>query len=48
MTGAVEELALHAGQSAGLIRGIAPAATIVRMLVEEATAALARGTALLE
>jgi nitronate monooxygenase len=47
MTGAVEELALHAGQSAGLIRSIAPAATIVRTLVEEAVAALARGAALL-
>jgi nitronate monooxygenase len=41
MTGELEALALYAGQSAGIVQAVEPAATIVRQLVEEAEAILA-------
>jgi NAD(P)H-dependent flavin oxidoreductase YrpB (nitropropane dioxygenase family) len=41
MTGPVEDLAMYAGQSAGLVREVSPAADIVARLVEEARAAMA-------
>ncbi|MGI5213154.1 NAD(P)H-dependent flavin oxidoreductase [Plantactinospora sp. CA-290183] len=40
MTGRLDELALYAGQSAGGIHSVAPAAEIVETLLREATAAL--------
>jgi len=41
MTGDVEEMALYAGQSVGLVREVLPAAEIVRRLVADAEDALA-------
>jgi NAD(P)H-dependent flavin oxidoreductase YrpB (nitropropane dioxygenase family) len=38
----LETAALYAGQSAGLVRGVKPAAEIVRDLVTETEAAIAR------
>jgi nitronate monooxygenase len=43
MTGDLEALALYAGQSAGLLSEMKPAAEIVRELVEETAQALRRG-----
>ena len=40
-TGALEEMALYAGQGAGLIRDVVPAAERLRRMVAEATACLA-------
>jgi nitronate monooxygenase len=40
-TGALEEMALYAGQGAGLIRDVVPAAERLRRIVEEAEACLA-------
>lgn len=45
MTGDLEGMALYAGQSAGLIHDVAPAADIVRRIVAEAEAALAISSA---
>jgi nitronate monooxygenase len=42
MTGDLEALALYAGQSAGLVQAVEPAATIVQRLVEEAEIVLQR------
>ena len=42
MTGELEEMALYAGQSVGLVHGSAPAGDIVRQLVEQTYAALER------
>jgi nitronate monooxygenase len=42
MVGDLEALALYAGQSAGLVQAVEPAETIVRELVDEAEAILAR------
>jgi NAD(P)H-dependent flavin oxidoreductase YrpB (nitropropane dioxygenase family) len=42
MTGELEALALYAGQSAGLVDAIEPAAAIVRAMVDEADAILRR------
>jgi NAD(P)H-dependent flavin oxidoreductase YrpB (nitropropane dioxygenase family) len=42
MSGDVGEMALYAGQSVGLIPDIAPAAEIIRRIVDQATAILAR------
>jgi NAD(P)H-dependent flavin oxidoreductase YrpB (nitropropane dioxygenase family) len=42
LDGDVEEMALYAGQSAGLVHDVRPAADIVATLVDEATAAFGR------
>ena len=44
LEGEVDEMALYAGQSAGLVHDVRPAADIVASLVREAEAALARPT----
>jgi NAD(P)H-dependent flavin oxidoreductase YrpB (nitropropane dioxygenase family) len=41
MQGGVEEMALYAGQSIGLVREIRPAAAIVEQIVAEAEATIA-------
>jgi NAD(P)H-dependent flavin oxidoreductase YrpB (nitropropane dioxygenase family) len=41
MTGDVEEMALYAGQAAGLVRDVLPAAQIVRAVADEAARVLA-------
>jgi NAD(P)H-dependent flavin oxidoreductase YrpB (nitropropane dioxygenase family) len=40
MTGQVDDLAMYAGQSAGLVREVSPAADIVTRLIEEARTAM--------
>jgi hypothetical protein len=40
MTGEVEAMAMHAGQSVGVVRTVLPAGEVVRRTVEEATHAL--------
>jgi nitronate monooxygenase len=44
MTGDVESMPLYAGQSAGLVKQVQPAAQIVHQISEEAAAALAHGS----
>ncbi|MEA2676185.1 MAG: hypothetical protein QOJ81_326 [Chloroflexota bacterium] len=41
MTGELQEMALYAGQSVGLVRDVRPAAEIIHRIVAEATSALA-------
>ena len=48
MRGALDDLAMHAGQSAGLVRAVQPAATIIHELVAGAVAALRSTGALVE
>lgn len=48
MSGAVEELALYAGQSAGLVRERRSAAAIIAALMDEARGALGRARGLVE